>query len=100
MGKRQKEAADKVNKPKEESPIEIVFSREQPVAFPKTVGQSNVKTFMGEAVGPAPRPRFVKLTDGQYQYYHSLTYKQKQVLPTRRDPALPAAIDRHMAAFK
>ena len=34
MGKRQKEAADKVNKPKEDSPIEIVFSREQPVVFP------------------------------------------------------------------
>ena len=36
MGKRQKEAADKVNKPKEESPIEIVFSREQPAVFPDT----------------------------------------------------------------
>ena len=34
MGKRQMEAADKVNKPKEDSPIEIVFSRDKPVVFP------------------------------------------------------------------
>jgi len=63
MGQRQQEAVDKLRKPREESPIEIVFTREQPAVFPKTVAQSNVKTFMGEAVGPAPRPRFVKLTD-------------------------------------
>lgn len=78
MGKRQVEAANKVDKPKEESLIEIVsFAREKPAVFKETKKQKNVETIFGAPMGPPPKKKCVRIADDLFEYMNSLSKQER-----------------------